>query len=138
MVWTDADVAAAKQRMFGDARPAAAIIFPVPRATPGPMDRYASKLERRYAETVLAVLKYDHKIHDWWYEGIKLRLAENCFYTPDFLIQYTDGELQFHETKGGFWREDARVKIKVAATMYPCFSFRAVQWVKGVWRYEDF
>ena len=62
-----------------------------------------------------------------WYrfEGLKLRLADNTFYTPDYAVMLTTGELQCHEVKG-FWMDDARVKIKVAAEMYP-FRFIAVK-----------
>lgn len=61
-----------------------------------------------------------------WYrfEGIKLRLADNTFYTPDFAVMAADGVMEIHEVKG-FWEGDARVKIKVAASQYP-FRFKAV------------
>ena len=61
-----------------------------------------------------------------WYlfEGLKLRLADNCFYTPDFVVLASDGSLECHEVKG-FWTDDARVKIKVAAQRFP-FKFKAV------------
>lgn len=61
-----------------------------------------------------------------WYrfEGIKLRLADNTFYTPDFVLMLSDGIIECHEVKG-FWRDDARVKIKIAADMYP-FRFKAL------------
>jgi hypothetical protein len=55
----------------------------------------------------------------WWkFEGLKFRLADNTFYTPDFAVMLANGELQAHEVKG-FWADDARVKIKVAADLYP-------------------
>jgi hypothetical protein len=62
-----------------------------------------------------------------WYrfEGLKLRLADNTFYTPDFAVVARDGVLECHEVKG-FWRDDARAKIKIAAEMYP-FRFKAVK-----------
>lgn len=62
-----------------------------------------------------------------WYrfEGLKLRLADNTFYTPDFAVIARDGVLECHEVKG-FWRDDARAKIKIAAEMYP-FRFKAVK-----------
>ncbi len=70
---------------------------------------YAAHLElRRAAGEVLWVR----------FEGIKLRLADNTFYTPDFAVMLTDGALELHEVKG-FWTDDARVKCKVAAEMYP-------------------
>lgn len=61
-----------------------------------------------------------------WYrfEGLKLRLADNTFYTPDFAVVAKDGVMECHEVKG-FWRDDARAKIKIAAEQYP-FRFKAV------------
>lgn len=52
------------------------------------------------------------------YEAVKLRLAEKTFYTPDFAVMLDNGELEMHECKG-WMEEDANVKIKVAASMYP-------------------
>lgn len=55
----------------------------------------------------------------WWaFEPFKFRLADNTFYTPDFGVMLVNGELQAHEVKG-FWTDDARVKIKVAASLFP-------------------
>jgi hypothetical protein len=58
------------------------------------------------------------------FEAVKLRLADSTFYSPDFLVLKADGFLEVHEVKG-FWEDDARVKIKVAASIYP-FRFLAV------------
>lgn len=62
-----------------------------------------------------------------WYrfEGLKLRLADNTFYSPDFAVMRADGLMECHEVKG-FWRDDARAKIKIAADLYP-FRFLAVK-----------
>jgi hypothetical protein len=62
-----------------------------------------------------------------WYkfEGLKLRLADNTFYTPDFAVLAGDGVIECHEVKG-FWTDDARVKIKIAAELYP-FRFKALK-----------
>lgn len=59
------------------------------------------------------------------FEDIKLRLANNTFYTPDFDVLAADGVMELHEVKG-FWQDDARVKIKIAADQYP-FRFIAVR-----------
>jgi hypothetical protein len=59
------------------------------------------------------------------FEAIKLRLADNTFYTCDFAVLAADCTLEMHEVKG-FWQDDARVKIKVAASLYP-FRFIAVK-----------
>lgn len=73
-----------------------------------------------------------------WYkfEGIKLRLADNTFYTPDFFVMLTDGALEVHEVKG-HWTDDARVKIKVAADLYP-FQFIAVKKQGARFTVEEF
>ena len=42
-----------------------------------------------------------------------------------------------HEVKG-HWEDDARVKIKVAATQHPWFRFLAVKAGKTGWQYETF
>lgn len=59
------------------------------------------------------------------FEGVKLRLADNTFFTPDFAVLAADGVMECHEVKG-HWQDDARVKIKVAADQYP-FRFLAVR-----------
>ena len=59
------------------------------------------------------------------FEGVKLRLADNTFYSPDYAVMRASGQLEMHEVKG-FWTDDARVKIKVAADQYP-FEFIAVR-----------
>lgn len=77
-----------------------------------------------------------------WYkfDGMKFRLADNTFYTPDFAVMLSDGQIEIHEVKG-FWQDDARVKIKVAADMYP-FRFIAVKAKTkksgGGWEIESF
>lgn len=74
------------------------------------------------------------------FEGVKLRLADNTFYSPDFAVMTADGTLEMHEVKG-FWQDDARVKIKVAADQYP-FRFVAVKAQSkkagGGWSVEEF
>lgn len=74
------------------------------------------------------------------FEGITLKLADDTRYTPDFIVQTVSGAIELHEVKG-FWRDDARVKIKVAAALYP-FRFIAVtsQSKKdgGGWKVEEF
>lgn len=77
---------------------------------------YANYLESNRVQGDIAWFKF---------EGVKLRLADNTFYTPDFAVMKADGQMQMHEVKG-FWQDDARAKIKIAADMYP-FEFIAVK-----------
>lgn len=78
---------------------------------------------------------------DWFrFEGVKLRLADSTFYTPDFAVMNADGVMEMHEVKG-FWTDDARVKIKVAADQYPFrfIAFKAVAKSRGGgWLREEF
>ena len=96
-----------------------------------------NKTEARYA-ALLDAQVLAGTLHAWRYEAIKLRLADNTYYTPDFWLVYPDGACGFDEVKG-FWRDDARVKIKVAAEQFPWFRFRAASWSKAMgWQVEDF
>lgn len=92
---------------------------------------YASDLEAKKSAGEIAWFKF---------EGVKLRLADNTFYSPDFFVMLADGSLEAHEVKG-FWADDARAKIKIAADMYP-FRFIAVKAKAkkdgGGWAIEEF
>jgi hypothetical protein len=70
-------------------------------------------------------------------QAITLKLGHDCRYTPDFAVLSETGSFVLYEVKG-FWRDDARVKIKVAARMFPMFRFIAVQRAKGGgWNFEE-
>lgn len=94
-----------------------------------------NKLEAEYA-TRLEALKGVGEIADYRFECVKLRLADRTFYTPDFMVLRADGEFEMHEVKG-FWEDDARVKIKTAAELFP-FKFIAARKQKGAWVFEEF
>lgn len=83
-----------------------------------------NKTEQAYAET-LEGLKVAGEILWYKFEGMKFRLADKTFYTPDFAVMLADGQIELHEVKG-HWMDDARVKIKVVSDMYP-FQFVAVK-----------
>ncbi|RQZ50908.1 hypothetical protein [Burkholderia sp. Bp9099] len=76
-----------------------------------------NKTEQRYANH-LEARKQAGEIVWYRFEGIKFRLADNTFYTPDFAVMLASGQLEAHEVKG-HWQDDARVKVKVAADQYP-------------------
>lgn len=95
-----------------------------------------NKTEAAYAQA-LEIEKRCGIIAWYHFEGMKFRLADNTFYTPDFMAMRSDGRLEAHEVKG-FWTDDARVKIKVAASLYP-IQFIAVKKRKGGgWETEEF
>lgn len=76
-----------------------------------------NKSEAAYAQH-LGLLQAAGEVAWFRFEGLKFRLADNTFYTPDFAVMRADGALEAHEVKG-HWQDDARVKIKVAADLYP-------------------
>lgn len=85
-----------------------------------------NKTEKQRAQE-LEALKRTGVIAAWRYEKVTLKLADDTRYTPDFWIVASDGQVRFEETKG-FWRDDAKVKIKVAAEQFPEFTFRSLIW----------
>ncbi len=101
-----------------------------PRRKPGVMN----KLESDYA-THLAILKGNGLVLDFRYEALKLKLAKNTWYNPDFIV-ITETAFEIHEVKG-FWEDHARVKIKVAAELFPWIAFKAVTGRKGRWEFEE-
>lgn len=98
-----------------------------------------NKTEEAYAAH-LRLLQAAGEVAWFKFEGVKLRLADSTFYTPDFAVMAADGSIEMHEVKG-FWADDARVNIKVAADLYP-FKFIAAQALPkrqgGGWRVETF
>lgn len=83
-----------------------------------------NKTEAAY-KSHLEILKSVGDVAWYRFEGVKLRLTDGCFYTPDFAVMLNTGEMEMHEVKG-FMQDDANVKIKVAAEMYP-FRFVVVR-----------
>lgn len=86
--------------------------------------------ERAYS-VVLEARRQAGELLWWAYEVVTLKLADDTRYTPDFAVMLANGELEMHETKG-FMRDDAWVKLKVAAEKFP-FRFRLVKREKGAW-----
>lgn len=86
----------------------------------------------------LKLNKTEKAYHEWlklqghpWIgvQCITLKLGDDCRYTPDFWVLDRHGQLIAREVKG-FWRDDAKVKIKVAARMYPFIRFDVVTKLK--------
>lgn len=82
--------------------------------------------ETKYA-TYLDELKLAGEVVWWRFEPVKLLLAPLTTLTPDFMVQLADGAVELHDVKGAkaIYEDDAKVKMKVAAQVYP-FVFRVV------------
>lgn len=112
------------------------------RRVPGEMN----KTEAAYA-LHLEQMKRSGLIEWFSYEGIKIKLADKTFFTPDFAVMMPNGLIELHDVKGTtrdkttkqskpFVHDDgSTIKIKVAAELYP-FAF-VVTWFDkqyGEWR----
>ena len=98
--------------------------------------------ERKYCE-MLSFRKAAGEIVDYVWEPFKLILVHGVkkarnemSYKPDFLVVMKD-RFEVHEVKG-FWQEDARLKIKMAADQFRWFKFVAVTLKGKKWVYEEF
>ena len=98
---------------------------PIVNALARPVDLFAGMngTEKEFA-LILEARRRNEEIRSWRFEAITLTLGVDCRYTPDFYIIGWDGDIWFAETKG-FWRDDAKVKIRVAARLFPEFTFTA-------------
>ena len=141
--WSEGEFEIYQQRRKAPVRPA-----PVKRPSPHAKPMYAlgrlpvgkmNPTETEYASH-LETMKAAGEILWYRFEGIKLRLADQTFLTVDFSVLAKDFVLEMHEVKG-FWLDDARAKIKIAAAQYP-FRFLAVTKKKkkdgGGWAVENF
>lgn len=105
------------------------------RKAPGEMN----KLEAERAHE-LEAMRTRGEIVGWWFEALTLKLAPDTRYTPDFLVVYPDGRQVVEEVKGR-WEDDARVKIKLAASRFPWPFVALVKRKKadgGGWAREEF
>lgn len=97
-----------------------------------------NKTEQRYEDEVLRPHMIVGKVLWYRFEGIKLRLADNTFLTIDYAVLPDNGVLTLVDVKGGqaVIQDDARVKMKVGADLYP-FRFQFAYPDGGGWTHED-
>ncbi len=85
---------------------------------------------------MLEASKLAGEIQHWGFQPIKVRLAPNTYYEPDFLVVLASGQLELHEVKGAFVQDDARVKFKVCAEHFPARLVWAQRLKGGAWKVE--
>lgn len=105
------------------------------RHTPGEMN----KTEAAYAE-LLHIRFAAGEVLLWEFEAMTFRLAADCRYTPDFMVQLKDGSIEYIDVKGGGPINEASVvKIRVAAKHYSMFTFAIEQLTaKEGWKRREF
>ena len=80
---------------------------------------------------------YDHfPLNDYWAQAFTLAIGNGVRYTPDFVVKQ-QGSLTAYEVKGPYARDDAKVKLKVAARLFPCFRWILVSKMDGQWVFEE-
>lgn len=94
--------------------------------------------EVKLNKTEKAYLAYLRGLNPIWLgiQNVTLKLGDDCRYTPDFFAIDNLGVLHAREVKG-FWRDDAKVKIKVAARMFPFIRFTVAVKTKAGWEHTQ-
>ena len=121
------------------------IVLAHPNARKGP-----NRAERRYA-TELDLRMAAGEVLWFAFEPMRLQLAYRCTYTPDYGVLLPAGEatsMELHECKV-MWRgkrgapdrkgirEDAMIKLRTAANVYPMFSYvLAMEELDRTWTLE--
>jgi hypothetical protein len=104
------------------------------RLAPPPKSLYDSKWEAAYHAKLQLEIQAG-LIKQVWLHPFSLWLPGGVRYKPDFMIQYPDGmeqRLEIVEVKG--WsrnRRDGITRLKIAAALFPCWTWRMVYRTKG-------
>jgi hypothetical protein len=131
---TNEEFAAMQAKVRGGVRKQAMPSTDLPRVIASAPSPYRSKWEAAYAAN-LELAKQAGVIKQWWYEPFSLWLPGKVRMKPDFLVQYPLGmerSLQIVEVKG--WsrnRRDGMTRLKIAAALFPCFTWTLAYKVKG-------
>lgn len=141
MNWTHAEYQEALARRGAPAP--AAVAPPKARGRIRP-PKSQNKTEAAY-DAHLAMRKRLGEVLWYRFEGITLKLGDDCRLTPDFAVLLADGSLELHDTKvihrgkkRAHVEDDALAKMRVAADMFP-FTIRMV-WPSpnGEWETREF
>jgi hypothetical protein len=96
-----------------------------------------NKTESNYAETLEAA-RLLGEIRGWEFEKSTFVLAPTMTFTPDFRIEALDRRYTFVDVKGAHTWEDATVKIKAAAVLFPWHRWQQVRWISSMWKVREF
>jgi hypothetical protein len=102
---------------------AAEAVQPAPKRLKQRRGPQMNKLEEAFLEQLRAI----HKGAKIYVQAFAIRLANGCVYWPDFvvIVEASDGLCRsiVYEVKGPVMRDDAAVKLKVAASLFPHLHF---------------
>lgn len=137
--WTAEDLAAHMARLLtGDSRKPIGIEPNVTGPAKGrlPVPKGLNKTEQAYADH-LQQFYLARNILWWGFEAMTFKLAHDTRYTPDFIVLMADATIRCVDTKGArlnrstgtttyYAEEDSKIKIKVAAKLFPFFRWSYV------------
>ncbi len=99
--------------------------------------RGENQLERNFDEH-LRLMSLEGFINSWERATEPFRLAGGTTYTPDFMADDWDEHVYAIELKGPYERDDgSRIKIKVAARLYPQYRWLWVTRPQGQWKAKE-
>ena len=133
--WTEADIERLKQRKPAAKQNGTQRMQALGRMKTGEMN----KTEERFAQH-LELERHTGRVQWWKFEGVKLMLAKNTSLTVDFAVLPDTGILTMIDVKGSkaMVTDDARVKMKLAAELYPFVFKLAYPRAKGEgWDIEE-
>lgn len=133
--WTEEDVARLQKRKAAPKPTSTQRMQALGRLKAGQMN----KTEERFAQH-LELERHTGRVQWWKFEGIKLMLAKNTSLTVDFAVLPDTGILTMIDVKGSraMVTDDARVKMKLAAELYPLVFKMAYPRPKGEgWDIEE-
>ena len=87
-----------------------------------------NKLEQRHYDEQIKPLLDSGEYIESFYEAVSFAIQhgdERIIYTPDYFNLRKDGTIAIDECKGGIWRGDSRIRLKLAAGKFPFFDWRA-------------
>ena len=101
-----------------------------------------NKTEAKFAE----FLSGRTDVVSWKFEACKFKLANNCWYTPDFAVELADGTMRLIDVKAVYRgqntphaEDDALVKLKVVGEEYGhWYDVVMVWWQDGRWHERRF
>jgi len=100
------------------------------------MSSHPSKTEEKLNKTERAFLDYARFLHrEVGVQRITFKIGDDCRFTPDFDYRDREGNWVFVDVKG-FQREDALVKIKTTARMFPFLRFYIVKRLGSGWEFR--
>ena len=96
-----------------------------------------NKTESRFYAYLRSHSDIVHIDFNAWRCRLATTQAKDAWYKPDFFVIRDTGKVEIYEVKG-FWRSRDRVRIKVAASLYPYFNWYGAMLEKGQWKFERF